>query len=123
MKLPITIIAAGIGSLLIAAPVLADQSVQGATVTVTKTDFKGRPPFKRRTETLSIEDVASLEAQPTERSGQYQTVTTVDFRGHPPFKRRTQSLPVEDIASFEAGPLDQDNSSPAKFRGKPPYRR
>ena len=122
MKLPISIMAAGLGACVLTTPIIAAETTSEQVVTVTKTDFKGRPPFKRRSETLPVEDVASLET-PTMSSGEYVTVTTVDFRGKPPFKRRTERLPVEDIASYESELAGSDGENVSKFHGKPPYRR
>lgn len=122
-KLPMSIITIGLSTFVLAAPAIADGTASEATVTITKTDFKGRPPFKRRSETLPVQDVASLETTQATSTGEYVTITTVDFKGKPPFKRRTETVLVENIASYEIESSDNGDTRKSRFSGKPPYRR
>ena len=123
MKLSLKFFVAGVAALLVASPSMAMDLDSETSATVTQVDFKGRPPFKRRIETLSVEDVASLESLPNNQAGKMVTVTSVDFRGRPPFRRHTETLVVEDLASFETNVLGNSGLNPTKFRGRPPYRR
>ena len=62
----------GIGAICLAAPTMAADANSGEEVTIVTVDYKGKPPFKRRTETLPMADVAALDAAKTTR------ISTVD---------------------------------------------
>lgn len=87
------------------------------TVNIQVADFSGKPPFKRTTLAVSVEDVAKLEAisqngEPTE----YVEVRTVEMRGKPPYRRQVEKLPVYDIAQLEE--VQQQVRT-----GRPPFKR
>jgi hypothetical protein len=83
---------------LLSVPIVSTAACVESCVTKITTDFKGRPPFKRRVETLSATDVAQVEVK---EIGELAKVRTVEFRGRPPFKRRAEFLPVADVAEVK----------------------
>ena len=103
----------GIGAICLAAPTMAVDANSGEEVTIVTVDFKGKPPFKRRTVTLPVADVAALEATKTTR------VRSVDFKGRPPFRRNIETVNVVDMAVLEPA----GEQSRTSFRGRPPFKR
>ena len=103
----------GIGAICLAAPTMAADANSGEEVTIVTVDYKGKPPFKRRTETLPMADVAALDAAKTTR------ISTVDFKGKPPFRRNVETVNVVDMAVLEPA----NEQSRTSFRGKPPFKR
>ncbi len=106
------VIAAGALGALIALPSTAaaqEQSATEATVKVWKTDFSGRPPFKRVLKEVSLAEAAALEAEP----GLIETVKkrVVNFSGKPPFRRKVQEVEVIEAASLEI-----ESASEPKFK-------
>jgi hypothetical protein len=109
----ISVIAASFIALL-SAPIVSTASCVENCVTKITTDFKGRPPFKRRVETLSATDVAQVEVK---EIGKLAEVRTIDFRGPPPFKRRTELLPIADIAEVELFAEEEQPKRPSRAGG------
>ncbi len=68
-------------------------------VTITKTDFRGRPPFKRTRTQVPVSDLAVLEPQTT---GEMVMVSKVDRRGRPPFRRYDAMVPVAELEAAAA---------------------
>jgi|GEM_PF-380482 hypothetical protein len=91
--------------------------------TIMVTDFSGKPPFKRRIETLPTVDIAQAEYVTSDV--EQVKVRTVDFKGKPPFKRRVETLPVVDTAQVEYMTNDPDliDARSTDFKGKPPFKR
>ena len=96
-------------------------NADGASATVVVTDFSGRPPFRRSFETLSVTELAALNAAPAADSGEVATVRMTDYRGRPPFRRSTETLPVSELAAMSVA--DEIESRPARFSGRPPFPR
>ena len=100
--------AAALGAVLMACTAAADVSMRQLDADrVMITDFKGKPPFKRRI--VAIDDLSPTEfarfeaitAEPvidTARIG--QRVQVVDFRGKPPFKRQTVEIDASNASTF-----------------------
>ena len=74
---------------------------------VSITDFRGKPPFRRRivdigdlspAEFARFETLATDAAVDESRIG--HRVKVVDFRGKPPFKRRTVEIDASNTAEF-----------------------
>lgn len=63
--------------------------------TVWTVDYSGKPPFKRKLETLPVAELNRFE------TGKVTEVRTVDFRGKPPYARNRQVVDVVDLARFE----------------------
>ena len=113
MKKNIIVGLIGIGAICLAAPTFAADSNSDDLVKIVTVDYKGKPPFKRRVETLPMADIAAMEESKTTR------VSTVDFKGKPPFRRNVETLNVVDIAVLEPA----SEASRTSFRGKPPFNR
>ena len=69
-------------------------------VTITKTDFRGRPPFKRTRSQVPVADLAVLEPQ---TAGEMVMVSKVDRRGRPPFRRYDALVPVAALEAADMG--------------------
>ncbi len=95
--------------------VLASNSALGASectencVTKVVTDFRGRPPFKRKVEVLPAVDIAAVEVLDSEPV--WVDVRTVGVKGKPPFKRRVERLQQTDVMQVE---VTSGEESPAK---------
>jgi hypothetical protein len=75
--------------------------------TVSITDFRGKPPFRRRIvkiDDLSSAEFARFEEITTEAAADEsrigERVTVVDYRGKPPFKRRSVEIDEANVAEF-----------------------
>ena len=66
------------------------------TVDVQVVDYSGKPPFKRKIVSLSVNDVAQLESVGQEAI-EYVEVKEVIMRGKPPYRRVTTMMPVYDV--------------------------
>lgn len=89
-------------------------------VTIMTVDRSGKPPFKRRFETVPVSDAAMSE--PALYAGEETiTVKSVDLRGKPPFKRRSIELPVSDAAAAE--PAAGEQQKRARRSNRPPFQR
>ena len=114
-----------ISTLVLTAAFVAAPSVWAADDTSTAaqsgdrlvTEYRGRPPFKRRF--LSSDEVATLARfEETESRPTSETVRVTDYRGRPPFKRETVAADeVADLARFEETSSDSDEAS--RRRGAP----
>jgi len=109
------------------AAVAADRS-EAESVTVHSVDMRGKPPFRRSVETLSVTEAARLErSAPAQRyapTGETVTVRTVDYSGRPPFKRRSETLDVAEVARLEAVASEQEEQvRSVDYSGRPPFRR
>jgi len=107
----IGVLAAGLVTLL-GVPVESVASCKENCVTKITSDFRGRPPFKRRVETLSAVDIAQVEVKEV---GELVEVKTVDFKGRPPFKRRSEMLVSVDIAEVEMS-AEEETAKPKRRR-------
>ena len=67
--------------------VQAESISSGEMVDVQVVDYSGKPPFKRRTVSLSVNDVAQLESV-GEEAIDYVKVTEVIKHGKPPYRRK-----------------------------------
>lgn len=67
----------------LAMPVAADSSCKEPCATVTKTELKGRPPFKRTVTSVSV----AQDAQQAEE----KVIKRAEFRGKPPYRKRHSS--------------------------------
>ena len=103
----------GCGAIFLSAPSFSADINAVEEVKIVTVDYKGKPPFKRRIETLPMSDVAALETSKPTR------VRSVDFKGKPPFRRNVESLEVVDVAAL--APADEESKT--SFRGKPPFKR
>ncbi len=93
--------------------------VTNDTVDVQVVDYTGKPPFKRKVVSLSVNDVAQLEAV-GQQAIEYVEVKDVIMRGKPPYRRVTTLMPVYDVAQLEA--LEGQDDKP--MRGtRPPFKR
>lgn len=92
----------------------------GEMVDVQVVDYSGKPPFKRRTVSLSVDDVAQLESV-GEEAIDYVKVTEVIKHGKPPYRRVTKMMPVYDVAQFEV--LEEEDSNTPKSGTRPPFKR
>lgn len=113
MKKHIIVGMVGIGAICLAAPSFAADTANNNEVKIVTVDYKGKPPFKRRSETLPMADVAALEAQQTTR------ITTVDFKGKPPFRRNVETVNVVDMAVLDTS----EEGKKTVFRGRPRFKR
>ncbi len=94
-------------------------TVTNDTVDVQVVDYTGKPPFKRKVVSLSVNDVAQLEAV-GQQAIEYVEVKDVIMRGKPPYRRVTTLMPVYDVAQLEA--LEGQDDKP--MRGtRPPFKR
>jgi hypothetical protein len=100
----------------------ATRAGDAETVQVWSVDMQGKPPYKRRLETLTVQDAASVETETDRGDRETRTVQvrTVDTTGKPPFKRRVETLAVSDAASLE---VEADRVEGPKLRGRPPFNR
>jgi hypothetical protein len=95
--------------------------------TVSITDYKGKPPFRRRIvniDDLSASEFARFEELGSEvavdRSRIGETVTVVDYRGKPPFRRSVVEIDesnVVEFARFEE--VTEDAEDRPRRRGAP----
>ena len=112
-----------LGTLLITATLpLAAQAEQVShreMVDVQLVDFSGKPPFKRRTVSVPVSDVAQLETLGQEAI-EYVEVKEVVMRGKPPYRRKITMMPVYDVAQFEV--LEAQNTS-QKRGTRSPFKR
>ena len=86
------------------------------------TNFRGKPPFKRTIETLSVVEIAEVEIVVSEPV--FVNVRAVDFRGKPPFKRKTERLEQTEVMQVEI--ITDDESSdkrPKKTTGNSIFKR
>ncbi|MBT3134113.1 hypothetical protein KL866_03120 [Alteromonas sp. ALT199] len=89
------------------------------TVDVQVVDFSGKPPFKRKIVSLSVNDVAQLESVGQDAI-EYLEVKDVIMRGKPPYRRVTKMMPVYDVAQLEV----LEEQADTQKRGKrPPFKR
>ena len=89
------------------------------TVDVQIIDYSGKPPFKRKIVSLSVNDVAQLESVGQEAI-EYVEVKEVIMRGKPPYRRVTTMMPVYDVAQLEV----LDEKADTQKRGtRPPFKR
>jgi len=84
-----------------------------ACETVVTTDFRGKPPFKRKVETLPVANVAQVELINPQATAEQVTIRTVDFGGRPPFRRNIESLTVINVAPVI---LQEDQDGAARHR-------
>lgn len=112
-----------IGSVLAAPLTFAADDASVEYVTVRTTDFSGKPPFTRRTETLPATAVAKLEPAPLDAAAgaELVTVRTTNFSGKPPFARRTETLTVAEVARLEAAGAEMTKR--IDTAGRPSFRR
>mgnify|MGYP000382570009 CR=1 FL=1 len=89
------------------------------TVDVQVVDYSGKPPFKRKIVSLSVNDVAQLESVGQEAI-EYVEVKEVIMRGKPPYRRVTTMMPVYDVAQLEM--LEEQNDT-QKRGTRPPFKR
>jgi hypothetical protein len=99
--------------------VQATPSANAETVDVQVVDYSGKPPFKRRVVSLSVNDVAQLESVGQEAI-EYVEVKEVIMRGKPPYRRTTKMMPVYDVAQLEV--LDEQPNT-QKRGTRPPFKR
>ncbi|WDT85112.1 hypothetical protein [Alteromonas sp. 009811495] len=99
--------------------VQATPSANAETVDVQVVDYSGKPPFKRRVVSLSVNDVAQLESVGQEAI-EYVEVKEVIMRGKPPYRRTTKMMPVYDVAQLEV--LDEQPNT-QKRGARPPFKR
>ncbi|MEC8232830.1 MAG: hypothetical protein VX061_15460 [Pseudomonadota bacterium] len=99
--------------------VQATPSANAETVDVQVVDYSGKPPFKRRVVSLSVNDVAQLESVGQEAI-EYVEVKEVIMRGKPPYRRTTKMMPVYDVAQLEV--LDEQPKT-QKRGTRPPFKR
>lgn len=93
------------------------------TVRVQTTDFSGKPPFKRKFETVEVKDVAQFERVDSAKA-EMVTVQTTDFSGKPPFKRNVETLEVRDVAEFsEIQDADAKQVRSTSVNKKAPFKR
>ena len=100
--------------------VQAESISSGEMVDVQVVDYSGKPPFKRRTVSLSVNDVAQLESV-GEEAIDYVKVTEVIKHGKPPYRRVTKMMPVYDVAQFEV--LEEEDNNMPKSGTRPPFKR
>jgi len=91
----------------------------GDTIEVQVVDYSGKPPFKRKVVSMSVNDVAQLESV-GEEAIEYVEVKEVIMRGKPPYRRVTTMMPVYDIAQLEV--LEKQNEK-QKRGTRPPFKR
>lgn len=97
-----------------AMPVSSDDTIEVQVV-----DYSGKPPFKRKVVTMSVNDVAQLESVGQEAI-EYVEVKEVIMRGKPPYRRTTTMMPVYDVAQLEM--LEEEDDK--QRRGtRPPFKR
>ncbi|AEA98972.1 hypothetical protein [Alteromonas mediterranea] len=89
------------------------------TIEVQVVDYSGKPPFKRKVVSMSVNDVAQLESV-GEEAIEYVEVKEVIMRGKPPYRRVTTMMPVYDIAQLEV--LEEQNEK-QKRGTRPPFKR
>ncbi|MFZ8198377.1 hypothetical protein [Alteromonas portus] len=89
------------------------------TVDVQLIDYSGKPPFKRKIVSLSVNDVAQLESVGQEAI-EYVEVKEVIMRGKPPYRRVTTMMPVYDVAQLE---VLEEKADTQKRGTRPPFKR
>ena len=89
------------------------------TVDVQVVDYSGKPPFKRKVISLSVNDVAQLESVGQEAI-EYVEVKEVIMRGKPPYRRVTTMMPVYDVAQLE---VFEEQTETQKRGTRPPFKR
>ena len=94
-------------------------------VTVSDVDFRGRPPFARKKETLCATDIARLELVTDSELACTETVRvrTVRMRGKPPYRRSVEELCVTEVASLELDPQADNDNHRERFTHRPPFNR
>jgi hypothetical protein len=89
------------------------------------TEFKGKPPFKRRIvkiDQLSPTEFARFEAlrpdSAIDSSRVGERVRTVDFRGKPPFRRQTVKIDASNASEFARFEETDQTVEPATRKGR-----
>lgn len=86
------------------------------------TDFRGKPPFKRRIEMVPVVDTAEVEIVTSEPV--LVEIKTVDYRGKPPFKRRVELLEQTEVMQVEiTSDAESSKKRPRKSIGNSIFKR
>jgi hypothetical protein len=94
--------------------------------TVSITDYRGKPPFRRRivkmddlssAEFARFEEITTEAALDSDRIGEKMQV--VDYRGKPPFKRRSVEIDDSNVAEFARFEEQTEPAQRLRRRGPP----